>query len=102
MFLEDNIFNNATALQQMKNDLAKHNGVAEHSLVTKEEAPAEARVLMADQPDTLAVIEDDPSILPASLRFVLTSLEDAVDLRDSASEQDGVLRATLTPQCASP
>jgi cell division protein FtsX len=84
----------------MEDDLANHDGVTEHSFVTKEEALAEARVLMADEPDALAVIENDPSILPASLRFVLTSPEDAVALRDSAAGLDGVSRATLTPQCA--
>ncbi len=56
-------------IDSLLDDIASWEGVSAVTYVSREEALEEAREAMSDYQEALAIIEEDPSILPSSIRI---------------------------------
>jgi cell division transport system permease protein len=64
------------AVTDLEQEVAGWDEVADVSFVSKADALEEARILLSNQPATLRVIEENPDIVPASLRVQPTNPDD--------------------------
>jgi hypothetical protein len=102
VFLEDSMMNGSgTDLsptgQTLRGELADIDGVLEVWLVDKHEALDEARELLADDPDMLAVLESDPALLPASIRVRVVDRTAQMTVVERASDRPGVKNVGTLP-----
>ena len=65
--------------------------VDEVFFMSKTDSPEEARILLANRPAALRVIEDDPSIVPASLRIKPVNPDDYQTIVTRAEAMPGLL-----------
>lgn len=66
----------AAAVTDLEQEVTGWDEVADVSFVSKADALEEARILLSNQPATLRVIEENPDIVPASLRVQPTNPDD--------------------------
>ena len=66
----------AAAVTDLEQEVTGWDEVADVSFVSKSDALEEARILLSNQPATLRVIEENPDIVPASLRVQPTNPDD--------------------------
>lgn len=66
----------AAAVTDLEQEVTGWEEVADVSFVSKADALEEARILLSNQPATLRVIEENPDIVPASLRVQPTNPDD--------------------------
>ncbi len=76
----------------LQEEIGMWDEVADVFFVSKVEALEEARVLLADKPATLRVIEENPDIVPASLRVQPTDPEDYSTIEVRLQGTPGLLR----------
>ena len=75
----------------LQNEISSWDTVEEVLYFSKTQALEEARVLLADEnPEALAIIEEDPSILPTSLRIKPTEATAYKEIRDRLVVLPGV------------
>ncbi len=83
----------------LQNQIASWEGVEEVIFFSKSEALEEAREFLAsDHPDALAIIEEDPSILPTSLRIKPTEAADYKEIRDRILVMPGVAKVRVAEE----
>jgi len=78
----------------MQGDIASWDEVDEVVYFDKTQALAEFRELFADQPVMIDVVEDDPSVLPASLRIKPAEAGNYASIQNRVAVYPGVQRAT--------
>ncbi len=80
-----------TAVAALSDEVRTWDGVSEVIYFSKSDALVEAREMFRDDPELLEVIEDDPTVLPASLRIKPADTENYTALADRLSATPGVL-----------
>ncbi len=80
-----------SAVAALSDDVRTWDGVSEVIYFSKSDALEEARELFRDDPELLEVIEDDPTVLPASLRIKPENTENYTSLADRLAATPGVL-----------
>jgi cell division transport system permease protein len=95
-FLRDDVSpSGITAIQDEMESWAEVDDVF---FVSKQDGLEEARILLANQPATLRVIEEDPSIVPASLRIKPVDAEDYQTIVTRLEAMPGLLRVRSADQ----
>jgi cell division transport system permease protein len=89
-FLSDDLETEDVALLQ--SEITSWENVEEVVYFSKAEALEEAREVLADDPNSLEFIEENPSVLPASLRIKPVEAADYREIRDRLVIQPGVYR----------
>lgn len=84
VYLADDI--DAYQLQRVTDTLTTQSAVIDWRYVSKTEAYEEARVRWADDERTSRVLEENPDLLPASIRLLTANQSDAVAIRAFAFE----------------
>ncbi|GMQ85259.1 MAG: permease-like cell division protein FtsX [Acidimicrobiia bacterium] len=81
-----------SGIASMQAEMESWSEVDEVFFMSRTEALAEARVLLANRPAALRVIEDDPSIVPPSLRIKPVDPEDYQTIVTRAEAMPGLLK----------
>ncbi len=80
-----------SAVAALSDEVRTWDGVSEVIYFSKSDALVEAQEMFRDDPELLEVIEDDPTVLPASLRIKPADTENYSTLADRLSATPGVL-----------
>jgi cell division transport system permease protein len=95
-FIRDDV--SPTGITSMQDEMESWAEVDDVFFVSKQAGLEEARVLLANQPATLRVIEEDPSIVPASLRIKPVDAEDYQTIVTRLEAMPGLLRVRSADQ----
>jgi len=95
-FIRDDV--SPTGITAMQAEMEAWGEVDDVFFVSKQDGLEEARVLLANQPATLRVIEEDPSIVPASLRIKPVDAEDYQTIVTRLEAMPGLLRVRSADQ----
>jgi len=82
----------AVSVQELQAEVSGWEEVSDVFFVSKADALEEARVLLANQPATLRVIEENPDIVPASLRVQPVNADDYSTIVVRLQGTPGLLR----------
>ena len=86
-FLADDL----TRVDRLQGEIAEWSDVREVTYVSKPEAVTIAREIFADNESVLALIDEDPSFIPASLRITPLDLQDYDGIASRLEAQPGVI-----------
>jgi cell division transport system permease protein len=95
-FIRDDV--SPTGITSMQDEMESWAEVDDVFFVSKQAGLEEARVLLANQPATLRVIEEDPSIVPASLRIKPVDAEEYQTIVTRLEAMPGLLRVRSADQ----
>jgi cell division transport system permease protein len=95
-FIRDDV--SPTGITAMQDEMESWAEVDDVFFVSKQAGLEEARVLLANQPATLRVIEEDPSIVPASLRIKPVDAEEYQTIVTRLEAMPGLLRVRSADQ----
>jgi cell division transport system permease protein len=95
-FIRDDV--SPTGITAMQDEMESWAEVDDVFFVSKQDGLEEARLLLANQPATLRVIEEDPSIVPASLRIKPVDAEDYQTIVTRLEAMPGLLRVRSADQ----
>ena len=89
-YLRDDV--SPTGIGELQAEMESWDEVDQVFFMSKADSLAEARILLANRPAALRVIEDDPSIVPASLRIKPIDAADYQTIVTRAEAMPGTLR----------
>ena len=89
-YLRDDV--SPTGIGELQAEMESWDEVDQVFFMSKADSLAEARILLANRPAALRVIEDDPSIVPASLRIKPVDAADYQTIVTRAEAMPGTLR----------
>ena len=89
-YLRDDV--SPTGIGELQAEMESWDEVDQVFFMSKADSLAEARILLANRPAALRVIEDDPSIVPASLRIKPVDASDYQTIVTRAEALPGTLR----------
>ena len=89
-YLRDDV--SPSGIGELQAEMESWDEVDEVFFMSKADSLAEARILLANRPAALRVIEDDPSIVPASLRIKPVDAADYQTIVTRAEAMPGTLR----------
>ncbi len=89
-YLRDDV--SPSGIGELQAEMESWDEVDEVFFMSKADSLAEARILLANRPAALRVIEDDPSIVPASLRIKPIDAADYQTIVTRAEAMPGTLR----------
>jgi cell division transport system permease protein len=95
-FLRDDV--SPSGITAIQDEMEAWAEVDDVFFVSKQDGLEEARILLANQPATLRVIEEDPSIVPASLRIKPVDAEDYQTIVTRLEAMPGLLRVRSADQ----
>ena len=90
VYLRDDV--SPTGINELQGEMESWPEVDEVFFMSKAESLDEARILLANRPAALRVIEEDPSIVPASLRLKPVDAADYQTIVTRAEAMPGTLR----------
>ncbi len=95
-FIRDDV--SPSGIADMQSEMESWAEVDDVFFVSKAQGLEEARILLANQPATLRVIEEDPSIVPASLRIKPVEADDYQTIVTRLEATPGLLRVRSADQ----
>jgi cell division transport system permease protein len=95
-FIRDDV--TPSGITAMQDEMVSWPEVDDVFFVSKQDGLEEARILLANQPATLRVIEEDPSIVPASLRIKPVNADDYQSIVTRLEAMPGLLRVRSADQ----
>ncbi len=95
-FIRDDV--TPSGVTAMQDEMSAWPEVDDVFFVSKQEGLEEARILLANQPATLRVIEEDPSIVPSSLRIKPVDADDYQNIVTRLEAMPGLLRVRSADQ----